>query len=73
MLKKSRNFVRLCAGVSSNVPNIPIVMKKLMVTVWLALLVSAVGAMFWYNELIYHLPTPIPGNYKPVSMGTLIN
>ena len=47
-------------------------MKKLLVTLWLTLLFTAVGAMFWYNELKYHLPTPIPGNYKPVSTGTLI-
>jgi len=28
--------------------------------------------MFWYNEYRYHLPTPIPGNYNPVSTGTSI-
>ena len=36
------------------------------------LLFSAVGALFWYNEWVYHLPTPIPENYKPVSQGKLI-
>ena len=43
-----------------------------MVLIWLLLLFSAIGALFWYNELIYHLPTPIPANYKAVSQGKLI-
>jgi AhpC/TSA family len=47
-------------------------MKKLLVMVWLMLLLSAVGALFWYNEWVYHLPTPVPENYKPVSQGKLI-
>jgi len=36
------------------------------------LLLSAVGALFWYNEWVYHLPTPVPENYKPVSQGKVI-
>jgi thioredoxin-related protein len=47
-------------------------MRKLVVIVWLIVLFSGVGALFWYNELIYHLPTPIPENYKPVNNGTVI-
>lgn len=43
-----------------------------MVIIWLMLLFSAVGALFWYNEWVYHLPTPIPQNYKPVSQGKVI-
>lgn len=43
-----------------------------MVALWLVFLFSAIGALFWYNEFVYHLPTPIPKNYKPVSTGTLI-
>jgi hypothetical protein len=46
--------------------------KKVLVIIWLMLLFSAVGALFWYNEWVYHLPTPIPANYKPVSAGKLI-
>jgi hypothetical protein len=48
-------------------------MKKLMVIVWLLLLLSAVGALFWYNELQYQLPTPIPDGYVAVKQGRLIN
>jgi hypothetical protein len=47
-------------------------MKKLLIIIWLILLLSAVGALFWYNEWVYHLPTPIPENYKPVSQGKVI-
>lgn len=36
------------------------------------MLLSAVGALFWYNEWRYHLPTPIPFDYKPVGQGTPI-
>lgn len=47
-------------------------MKKWMVMVWLMLLLSLVGALFWYNEMVYHLPTPVPENYQPVARGTII-
>jgi len=47
-------------------------MKKLLIIIWLILLFSAVGALFWYNEWVYHLPTPVPENYKPVSQGSVI-
>ncbi|MCR8557759.1 redoxin domain-containing protein [Mucilaginibacter sp. BJC16-A38] len=47
-------------------------MKKLLLTIWLLLLLFAVGTLFWYNEWVYHLPTPVPENYKPVSQGKLI-
>ncbi|MDB4905175.1 MAG: AhpC/TSA family protein [Mucilaginibacter sp.] len=47
-------------------------MRKVIVIAWLMLLFSAVGALFWYNEWVYHLPTPIPENYKPISQGKII-
>jgi AhpC/TSA family len=47
-------------------------MKKLIVGIWLVFLFSAVGALFWYSEWVYHLPTPVPENYKPVSQGKII-
>ena len=47
-------------------------MKKLFVIIWLTLLFSAVGALFWHSEWRYHLPTPIPSGYKPVGQGTPI-
>lgn len=48
-------------------------MRKLLVGLWLVLLVAAVGALFWYNEYRYTLPTPVPQNYKAVNNGTAIN
>ncbi|MGZ3754901.1 MAG: DUF6436 domain-containing protein [Mucilaginibacter sp.] len=47
-------------------------MRKLIVGVWLIFLLIVVGALFWYNELVYQLPTPIPKDYKPVYRGQLI-
>lgn len=47
-------------------------MKRLLVIVWLIILSLSVGALFWYNEWIYHLPTPIPADYKPVAQETPI-
>jgi len=48
-------------------------MKKLLVISWLSLLFSAIAALFWYNELVYHLPTPVPANYKAVNRGRVID
>lgn len=47
-------------------------MRKLLVFTWLGVLVLTIGALFWYNDIIYQLPTPIPANYKPVAIGTSI-
>jgi hypothetical protein len=45
-------------------------MKKLLVSAWLLVLVSAVGALFWYNEYRYSLPTPVPTHYVSVKKGS---
>jgi len=39
---------------------------------WLVLLLSAVAALFWYNDWVYRLPTPIPKDYRQVKQGTTI-
>jgi thiol-disulfide isomerase/thioredoxin len=41
--------------------------RKRIIITWLLILIVAVGALFWYNEWLYNLPTPIPASYKPVS------
>lgn len=41
--------------------------KKGIVVTWLLVLVVVVGSLFWYNEWIYSLPTPVPASYKLVS------
>jgi hypothetical protein len=38
----------------------------------LCLVFTGIVALFWYNELIYQLPTPVPDNYKQVKKGQYI-
>lgn len=40
--------------------------RKGIVVSWLLILVVVVGGLFWYNEYIYSLPTPVPVSYKLV-------
>lgn len=47
--------------------------KKGLVIFWLLLLFSAIGALFWYNDWVYQLPTPVPEDYKRVPTGQLIS
>ncbi|PTT00239.1 AhpC/TSA family protein [Pedobacter sp. HMWF019] len=47
-------------------------MRKILVIFWLMLLLSAIGALFWYNDWVYQLPTPVPKNYKAIGVGQLI-
>jgi thioredoxin family protein len=48
-------------------------MRKGVLIIWLALLFSGIIALFWYNEWVYALPTPVPKNYKAVHSGETIN
>ena len=48
-------------------------MKKWLATAWLTLLMVVIFSFFWYNQLVYSLPTPVPSNYHPVSNGKKIN
>jgi Iodothyronine deiodinase len=48
-------------------------MRRFIVALWLFFLSGGILAFFWYNEWIYTLPTPVPSNYKPVTMGQKIN
>jgi hypothetical protein len=47
-------------------------MRKGTIIIWLSLLFTGVIALFWYNEWVYSLPTPVPQNYKPVNRGEVI-
>src|ERR1041385_3187235 len=40
--------------------------RKGIVAAWLLILVVVVGILFWYNEYIYSLPTPVPVSYRLV-------
>lgn len=48
-------------------------MKKGVVLAWLAFLLSGIVALFWYNEGVYNLPTPVPQNYRVVDAGKKID
>lgn len=48
-------------------------MKKLLLLVWLCVLFGAISAIFWYNDYIFSLPTPVPQGYQPVITGVAIS
>ena len=29
--------------------------------------------LFWKNDIVYSMPTPVPSNYKPISTGSLVD
>ena len=47
-------------------------MRKALVIGWIVILFGVIGGLFWYNELQYQLPTPVPKNYKAVNPGAMI-
>lgn len=44
-----------------------------MAAVLLILIISSIGAIFWYQAWVYSLPTEVPAGYKAVDKGTRIN
>jgi hypothetical protein len=48
-------------------------MKKGIILVWLAVIFTGIAVLFWHNEFVYSLPTPIPKNYKSITLGNKIN
>jgi hypothetical protein len=47
-------------------------MRKVAVLTWLVVLLATIMALFWHNEWVYSLPTPVPENYRAVDPGTSI-
>jgi hypothetical protein len=47
-------------------------MRKTIVITFLGILFAGIIGLFWYNEWVYALPTPVPNNYKPVQVGKLV-
>jgi thioredoxin-related protein len=43
--------------------------KKALVLGWLGVILIAIACLFWYNDYIYSLPTPVPANYVKVNTG----
>lgn len=48
-------------------------MRKLAIAAWLLVLLATVVVLFWHNEWVYSLPTPVPINYRVVNPGTAVN
>jgi hypothetical protein len=48
-------------------------MRKGFVIGCLSLIFLGITFLFWRNEWIYNLPTPVPKNYRPVDLGTVID
>src|SRR5215212_5152300 len=39
----------------------------------LTVIFSVIALLFWYNEWVYGLPTPVPASYEEVKHGTTIH
>jgi hypothetical protein len=48
-------------------------MRKIAVAFSLVVIFAGMMALFWHEEWVYSLPTPIPNNYKTVVPGSLID
>jgi hypothetical protein len=48
-------------------------MRKIAVIIWLLVLLTTIVTLFWRNEWVYSLPTPVPENYQPVRKGTILD
>jgi hypothetical protein len=48
-------------------------MRKTIAIICILLTFSGMAALFWRNEWIYSLPTPVPAGYKPVDTGAVID
>lgn len=47
-------------------------MKKWIAAIWLTLLTAVILGFFWYNQLVYSLPTPVPKDYHQIGIGQQI-
>lgn len=48
-------------------------LKRFFVLAWLLAIAIAVSAIFWYQDYIYNLPTPVPEGYQTVALGSTIS
>lgn len=47
-------------------------LKKSIIVLWLTIIFSGIAYLFWHNEFVYSLPTPVPKNYTMVNYGDKI-
>src|SRR5450432_1237686 len=48
-------------------------MRRVLVYGWLVVLICGILSIFWYNEWVFNLPTPVPANYTAIPVGSNIN
>lgn len=48
-------------------------MRKGLLVAWLGVLLTAIGFIFWKNDLVYSMPTPVPAAYKAVEKGDVVH
>jgi len=48
-------------------------LKKIVLAIWLSILFVGIAYLFWRNEYIYSLPTPVPRDYQEVKIGALVD
>jgi hypothetical protein len=48
-------------------------MRKPIVIACLSVLFGGIITLFWHNEWVYSLPTPVPEHYRPVDTGSVID
>ncbi len=48
-------------------------MRKGVVILLITIIASAISLLFWYNDIQYRLPTPVPQGYHPVTTGAMLN
>lgn len=44
-----------------------------MLICWVTVIFSGIGYIFWYTDLQYSLPTPIPKGYHPIERGSYVD
>jgi hypothetical protein len=47
--------------------------KRVFILVWLTIIFIGIAVLFWHSEFVYSLPTPVPKNYKTITIGSKIN
>jgi thiol-disulfide isomerase/thioredoxin len=67
-----RVFFRNFAPTLLSIARFMITRKGIIIS-WLVILVVVTGGLFWYNEWIYSLPTPVPESYKFVAVNQHIS
>jgi len=48
-------------------------MRKGLLILWLTVLLAGIGSIFWYNEWVYSLPTPVPNRLVKKQMGEYVH